>query len=289
MADSAANRISWQQYDLRVDRIPAYAGQGPGGYGNSNDLESDPRLIVFWKFEASALLEDSIGNNDFVKVAGGTGDAVADPVNYISGLAAFDTTLPAQYVTYRVSPLDNNFPGSVNSTEKSYTFAFWIKLEYSPYYDDGGSFRQDTFASNAFRLQWDDYDYENQSCYVDWRVTGLPTGGWHGQPINFTPTVGDRWDYGVWYHVGFTLSANEALTETTWAARIYKSSTQGVLTLGGTLSGVIASVGTVLNLALTSWTGCTSVTRLDEFVIFEGVLTPTELAAIQAGTYEYSP
>ena len=256
--------------------------------------ESVPELIppvAVWKFESGALGTDSIGNNTltYLDVPGVWRPPVADTVNFKEGEAssyhdawgAYDPpTVPyvISLAPYKITngSLDVGFPLKSGDTTKKISICFWIKPltfckgpdETEYYYDEW--FKKSKSGARSFQITAASDD-EGTTYKVRLEVSAT------GSSFTATYTHSSVLTEGRWYHIAITFEPGD------YRIRIWDDTAQAILGTDATGIAIETFVGTA-----DLYIGGQSLSldgNFDEIVVFDRILTVTEIDAIRTKTY----
>lgn len=246
----------------------------------ANDFSGDANCISLYRFESGALTTDSKGSNTLTA----SGSPVAD-TNHQEGSysALFVITEPKQFFYITDSALGSTFPLKSGTSNKTFTFCQWFRIS--------------GFSAGTDETIWARYStagsYKTALAHVV-EATGIITlklsvgdeTGADSQTFDHATSLAN----GTWYH--FTIGYRDSDK----AYVIYVRDTSFNV-VGSDINGT-----TTNNIALFSqsdWMiGCSETNaspatpfggRLDEFVVFNRLLTGAEATSIAAGTYGGGP
>ncbi|OGZ34302.1 MAG: hypothetical protein A2Y98_03540 [Candidatus Portnoybacteria bacterium RBG_19FT_COMBO_36_7] len=233
----------------------------------ANDFSGDPSAVSLYNLEPSALTTDSKGTNT---INAGTAPA-SDAVLYKQGVGSGNF--------YGDSPqridanLSNNFPFKTGTTNYLMSLAFWFRPDVvgsSP----GGCLVSKYTAGGLSWAIWYDGD-EKISFWIN------TSGGTQYVTHNTVLSIN------TWYHV--TVTINRTSKAVTIRLKDTNGDTVGTdidTTHGGTTSLNITSAPFAIGAYGISYNFDG---RIDEFVVFNDILTAEESTAIAKGTYGGAP
>ncbi len=240
-----------------IDRIRAGTYTGPISYG-ANNFNSDSSCVALWNFEAGALGTASIGGCNFTTISG----AVATHLTYRQGAASayFSSTIGYNYMRANGDDLPTGFPGT--GTSRNLTVCFWFRPSAASWLVN----LESTWAVRAI---------DNTS------PTGLGIRAHIGNGTISTGVAGANYclDPSEWSHVAFTW---DNATRTAYL-RVYRSLTDAVIddeVTDGSYPSMYCGKPTLELLGLGNPVG-----RMDELVVFNRVLSSSEIDAIRTGTF----
>lgn len=239
----------------------------------ANDFSGDANCIALWRFENGALTTDSQGSNTLTNTG-----VTADTVNYQEGAAAGDWEYgDSDDMAIDDGDLSSGFPLKSTEVNRTFSICYWVRLEtISPswkYINWSKEMTGWSTGTSGYFLGTNYFFYlkrTTQSVSVASTGTGLSA------------------TTGVWYHIG--LSHNDNTGEL--HIRIYDSSNTTVYDNTATHSP--ATYGDVIDTDTPFYLGrmITPDTfgrrfdgQMDEFVVFNDILTNDEIDQIRSGTY----
>lgn len=233
--------------------------------------------VAAWLFESATLNEDATTNN-YDLTAAGTPSADTDVGDFQQGASSAYFDGATDYYTLAEAALSAGYPLQQGSATKNMTIAAWIKVDTLPASGNYG------VVYSKYTASADTVDY---AVYTDaggtrmrWRVGYNGGSNWETEEIMEAEVYG--WiTADTWYHVALTWNDatkawiayrnGAALANATCTNAAYNTESSAV-GIGG------RSDGTSL---LTGW--------LDEVVLFNQVLTPTQIGYLYDGTYPDGP
>jgi len=233
----------------------------------ANDFSTDPHCIALWSFEddSAGPIYDSQGLNHLTN-SGVSSDTSDFKEGFASGLfvAASD-----DYMVIADANLDSGFPCKNGESNKSFSCAFWAKFTittgFSQFVAFKGSPEKLSFLINLTSSKIGINTSSDGDSWTD--------GYWHD-----TALVKD-----IWYHVGITYDA----TDDSYRVRVWDDNAGAILGTDktGTLADVFISDAPF-------YIGDNSTyypldARLDEFVLFNDVLSIGEIDAIRETTFPF--
>ena len=239
----------------------------------ANDFSGDSRCKALWRFESGALPTDSKGTNTLTPVNTPT----ANTSDYKEG-AASTALVYASHQFYKIADaaLDAGFPLKSGDTSKKATFCFFIKpASYAsngtpqtiigyPGYDWGAGtikFFAALANSNELILYW----------------------GYSAGHSFYTYNTGIFLDPGAWWHIAIRIDGiNKVFNVRAWK---YSDSTQKTWSYTPAIAMDIEASEFRIGGTIQSDTAYSFDGLMDEFVVFNDLLSDTEIDAIRAGTY----
>jgi uncharacterized membrane protein len=239
-----------------------------------NNFASDPNCVALWRFESGKLTVDSVGKNTLTNQ-----DVVAESGDYKEGSASARFQSVAGVYANRnwLSIADANlapkFPGKSGTSNKRFSICFWTKLDSLP---DATS--EWTLVTKANTLI-------PESSFV---IEVLPGG-----MVALDITSGARLQHGSplraggWYHIAVTFdNASHTGTISVWddTAQVILGTDVKKTNFPAMVNTADAFViGSVDQVWYASMDGL-----MDEVVVFNDILAPSDIAKIRAGTYTKS-
>ena len=236
-------------------------------YG-ANDFSGDGNCVALYRFESGALTTDSKGTNTL----SANGTPTADAVDYKEGSGCVDleVTAPAESYERADASLSADFPFKKDTANKTISLAFWCKLE------SAATWRMlsgKSVASNYFPYFVGIGATGNLELYI---ADGL---------TNENYVYGTTLTTGIWYHIGITYED----AGKTYRIRVWDDNAGALL--GADLTGTgskNAYMGVDGAFAVGGYRSGTTFSfdgKIDEFVVFNDVLTADEIDQIRTGTY----
>ncbi len=235
-----------------------------------NIFSTDPNCAAVWKFEPSFLTKDSRGTNTLTNVG-----VVSNATDFQEGTgsAVFEAAAADRMIITDAN-LSANFPTKSGYTSGIFSGTCWVKLN--------------SLTSTGYLMS----KYMPPTFKMSWGVGVLYSGkiifriGWYGganTEYQIT-TSSNLITVGKWYHVGFTYNDS---TKSCYV-RVYDKAADSVivnetLTFGHNMS--ISSSAFVLGGVEPLDTGYSLNGLLDEAVVFNDLLTITQIDKIRQGTY----
>jgi RHS repeat-associated protein len=258
---------AWVDYIRWTGDIP----EPPTSSGN--DFSDDPNCVALWKLESGALTTDSIGSNTLTN--DGTGASTSD---YQEGAASGDFDRSGEDRMYIADgSLDSGFPLKNGDTNKKISIAAWVKFDELP-------------TSGQTRYVAGKYDFTNSkrslalSYYNNSGTTKI--GILHGynsgnsyERLEHASAI----QTGRWYHVGVTYDDSDR----SYRIRIWDDTAGAIL--GSDATGTASNAINVEDASFT--VGCAAPDHawhdghIDEVVVFNDVLSASEIDKIRQGTY----
>ena len=227
----------------------------------ANDFSGDSSVKALWRFEPGALAVDSVGGNTLVP---SSSPPTSDIINYKegSGSAFFNYALSQSYNVVDGS-LDAGFPFKGGTTNQVGTFCFWIRLASDPGY-------QRFFYKGA----------SGQSEIM------VDTYGGYFRAVIITPGGGLQYwnisNYIVGHNYHFTVLLDGP--NQTFNVIVFDETANTTITYSHSLYGVI-TVNTGDYYLASTYSGQFLSGNIDEFVVFNRIITSDEADAIRSGTY----
>jgi hypothetical protein len=227
-----------------------------------------------WQFESGALGTDSKGTNHLTPyAAGATPTSVTDDQREGAGCALF-TRASNQYFFIPDHLLDSGFPLKFGDPVKKATIAFWIKFNSLP----GSGQYHEILCKSWYNL---DGGFEIQADYsggprftLIWAYSATAQTVWRP----FTPVTGR------WYHVTVRIDGGPSKV---WKCRVYDAAAGTTNNYTGAPGGEMHVSSRPLYIgAYGDGVNCLD-GRLDELLFFNDVLSDTECANVQAGTFDF--
>ena len=233
----------------------------------ANFFTQDPRCKALWRFESGALTADSKGTNTLTAVA----TPVADLADFQEGAACADLEYTdGDYFTILDASLDAGFPLKSGDTTKKLTWCAWIKQESQP-------------GSYAYLLsKYDATNNKRSLGLLIWSNVLQFYCGYSAGTVGELLSTGIAIADGEWYHVAVVVDG----VAKTINVRVYKLSTTTVYTYSGAMSYELYVSDAAFRIGARDgdtgyhWDG-----KIDEVVIFNDLLTATEIDKIRAGTF----
>jgi hypothetical protein len=245
----------------------------------ANNFTNDSHCVSLWKFEAADPYADSKGTNAW---ASGTNVLLDSDAREGSRSISFDVGSGNAYLEIPDANLSSNYPFKYGGTEKAITVAMWVKLsgspsgsgEYFTLYGKGAYSYADGmntgFALRAFRYDIHTYWW----LHLPWVGDG---GNYDPNITNWIPVVVDRW-----YHIAATYDDSTKA----YRLRVYDSVEDICYTdSSGNSSHNINIPNRPLRLGIDSLNAHNFNGKIDEVVVFDKALTPSEIDSIRVGVY----
>ena len=247
--------------DGKLKHVKAYSVSG------DNDFTSDANCVSLWRLESGALGTDSIGTNTLTNTGVSTYTST-----YREGSACGDFER-SQYdrMSRADSVLSSDFPLKNGGTNRSFSVCAW--------------FRQESIVSSSKAIvsKWDYVN--NKRCftiYIDGNGCISHCTGYNDGSSYEGDVSSETLSTGVWYHVGATYNDNTRA----WSLRVWNQSAASVVV---NMSGIKANN---INVEDAGWAigntdnGTTYFDGLiDEVVVFNDVLSSSEIDQVRRGTY----
>lgn len=237
---------------------------------STNDFSGDADCIGLWKMEDGALTVDTIGTNTLTS---GGGES-ANTTTKKEGNASLDVTSGSNdYLSITDASLDSGFPGKSGEANGTLSICFWIRFDSIPpaygqivgKYLLSGNKRSYTIGTDGDAFSW------------FWGTAGGGSVNWYTHASTIST--------GVWYHVGVTCD-DVALT---YRIRIWDDDAGAIF--GVDKTGSIVNAMNIEDAPFfigdgADFGGAYQIDGLiDEVVIFDDVLSTSEIDQIRAGTY----
>ena len=254
-------------YEINQIRNGTFAGAAsPPVYANINNFSGDATCLALWRFENGALLADSKSTNTLVAAPN---VPTADTVHFVEGGASANfVAASSQGLKITDANLAAGFPFKNGDTGKKVTFCFWYQPTTNPAGDKGLISKRYNGSSDAYSFV---IDHVGNTLWII-----INSVYYWGNIFTFVP--------GTLYHLAIELDSSGAVG---WAKVIvYDSSVSCINTyLNAALPAKCAPdtgdlcIGSVGNNAYYI-NG-----NMDEVVVFDRLLSDTEVDAIRKGTY----
>jgi pre-peptidase/concanavalin A-like lectin/glucanase superfamily protein len=244
-------------------------------YGSAavgNNFTADPSCKALWRFEPGALTTDSIGTNtlstEFVPVV--------DAADRKEGDGSVDLT-NGSFVIADAS-LSTGFPLKSGDTNKDISVAFWMKAPYGQTSATGGVIygKGGDYAKYSFNVAFSETSGAGSGT-IDVH-TGTSGGIGHD-----TMRTGWLIQRDQWYHVAVTYEDQGTFGNV--RIRIYDPSDDTVHEVVDTTSESINVSDGDVTIGTYRYSNQTYVGLVDELVVFNDVLTPTEVDLIRQSSY----
>lgn len=238
----------------------------------ANDF-TDPRCVALWRFEDGALETDSKGTNTLTPI----NTPAADLADFKEGAASVVLTNAAnKYFTIADASLDAGFPLKSGDATKKVSYCFWYKVSTN------GSWR------NIFG-KWNVTGNKRSLLVANDNGTLRILLGIDGTTYQ-TVVPGLTIATNIWYHIAIVIDG----VAKTMVVRVWNDTTGAiVLTYSGTFTNALYVTDCAFNIGYDGNYSTTSPDgKYDEFVVFDSLLSATEIDKIRAGTYgvyEYAP
>lgn len=226
----------------------------------ANNFIGDPNCFGVWRMESAGVGLDTLGLNNLNNQNGVTVDGADYKEGAGSGVFV-NASHQALYLTDL--GLSSGFPFKTGDTKQIMSVAFWMKpaatTDYFAIFSKGGwndSGLRVSFLSSKLVIK-----LVNASSYL----TNIPIVA------------------GEWYHIGIVIN----IPLQTLFVRVYRVSTTSIVDYTATL--LESTIATTFNFSLGSYSNYyiayTFDGKLDEFVVFNRELDPSEINDIRNGTY----
>jgi len=241
-----------------------------------NDFTYDPHCVALYRFENGALTIDSKGSNTLTAY----NNPVVDTTNFKEGESAIDfESTSKQYLSIADSDLSDNFLGKAGTSNRTGTILFWIRPE-----------------SAGTRIICEKFNKSYQHSFIIGHGQSYPMN-----TINIIfylyrdgTDIFDSYNFGTnlicdashWYHIALVLE--EVNGKTNYRMRIYDATASQLLAADKTGTwDYILNVGTAdFQIAGRDETVCYD-GLMDEYVVFNDVLTVDQIDAIRNGNGTY--
>ncbi len=255
-----------------------------------NNFQNDHSCVAFYKFESGALGTDSRQSNDLTEV----GTPVADTTNYKEGAsgvllrAADSDYLWRGVATSDDSNWSDNFPLKNGTSNGQLTICAWVRMINPPSVVGGDK-------ANAIFTKYD--SSANRRCFT-FRIE-CPSGTGQYLKIVLGHTAGTLYEDSLvhgtslrplaWYHCSCTFDA----TTRAYSLRLRDENGNKIGTdVESTFTNDISYVTEPWRVGAqfaggAYWAGTTMDGTVDELVVFNRVLTETEINKIAQGQYDY--
>ena len=234
----------------------------------ANDFSLDSRCVALWRFENGALTADSKGTNTLTAVA----TPVADLADFKEGAACADLEYnDGDYFTIPDASLDAGFPLKSGDTVKKLTWCAWIKQESQP-------------SSIAYIIA--KYDITNKRSLAITTVSNALRILWGYSPGTAAQSIDTdiAINNGEWYWIGMRVDG----VAKTLDVIVYRANTGVTYTYSTTPTDELYVTNTAFTIGARDgdttfrWDG-----RIDEVVIFNDLLTTTEMDKVRKGTFPF--
>lgn len=267
----------------------------------ANDFSADSNCVSVYRFENGALSTDSKGSNILTSV----NTPIADTTNYREGSAS---TLLAeasdQYYERTNVNLSTGFPFKNDDTTLVMTCCFWHRTSFVEGYDE---YRTYPIFSKGTNIN----SYEGPALFIDYN--GRVWFDWAGQtwsPVEYHSPVWNEgeWDPAYytditlntasWYHMSLSVDANAKEIH----LRIYDVTGDTVIdcptnyeyyyntiTLAGELiaNSNAFRIGAQSDFDGSDFYNTSANGNIDEFVMFNRILSSSDMDKVRQGTYNY--
>ena len=226
----------------------------------ANDFSSDGNCKALWNFESGALTTDSKGSNTL------TNSGVdEDTTNYKQGsCSGLWVAANNDSMTIADTDLDSGFPLKSGETNKSFTFAFWIKF---------------TDASDYQYLIHKHGGYGDKGLviyiYSSKMRLSISSDGINSNVYEHATALEDD----IWYHVGITYNAGDD----GYCIRIWDDTAGAIV--GTDKTGTSTDININSDNFTLSKTSLETNANIDEFVVFDEELSTADIDKIRGGTY----
>jgi hypothetical protein len=256
-----------------VTLVATYGVTAPTG----NLFNTDPNCVALWRLEPSALTVDSRGTNTLTNTG-----VVADTSSFKQGLGSADFN-NASWLSINDASLSAGFPFKHGGTQDKISVACWVKLDSLPT-DNGPYGYKVIFAKDSatfpdfvegFSIQVARMYYS--AAYHDTFAIMVSHWGTYKQYYLPADVVTGRW-----YHLTVTYNnATKAYHIRAWDAQAgaLLGDTTGTTDNNVTINTLPVRLGAIASGYMT-YDG-----RLDEVVVFNDLLTNTDIDKIRQGTY----
>ena len=230
----------------------------------ANNFAADPSCKALWNFESGALAIDSIGPNTLTL----GGSPAADTVKFKQGAASIALVAAnSKYGYITDANLPAGFPLKSTDTVKKFSIGGWFYANSATNYNM--FFGKDHYG-----------DYMCLNCYL--MGTSLYISWGNGTTTRWNPTIFTGVSLSTWYHLTIVGDGVNNIVQ----AYLFNSTTQTWQSWSATPTNVLGvntenwNIGAYANAPTNFWDG-----NIDEFFVFNRILTFTEVKAIAAGVY----
>ncbi len=234
-----------------------------------NNFAVDPNCAALWRFEAGKLTLDSIKTNKLKDV----NSVDVNTVDYKQGAAAasFDRA-DGEYFSIIDANLSSGFPFKNGTTNNKISVCFWLKFDEMNLYP----YIFSKNLSNKYGFGISKTNLDKLQTFIGYSNGANPEQFIHESTLQ----------RGRWYHVGITFnSASKAYRIRIWDATanaILGTDLTGTATHNVTFDAGEVRIGQSAGRSTYNYNldG-----MLDEFVVFNDILTSAEIDKIRQGTY----
>ena len=248
-------------------------------YGSAtvgNDFTADPACVALWRFEPGDPTADSIGSNT-LEIAN---SADVDTVDYMEGEGAGDTQ--SGYFRMDDADLDSGFPLKSGETTTAMSVAFWVKAYWGSSQATGASM----FAKGA-ETGPRAYSFAiglHESAGAGTGTIRLNVGTSDGTNLFiYDAGLSKVFQRDQWYHLAVTYQ-QQTSSSGTLKVYLYDPSDDTVTT-STVASAVMPVFDGPLALGALRWSTARFGGLIDEFAVFNDVLTSSEINQIRQGSY----
>lgn len=232
----------------------------------ANDFSGHADCKALWRFENGALIVDSKGGNTLTS----HNTPTADLVDFKEGAASVELNkLENDYFDIADAALDADFPFKTGDVNIKISICFWFKHISLP--GSGGH--------HSFFSKKDSISFENRNVGVgpgEGRFNFvLYDSIFYQYYVHASLLLNDRW-----YHVGATYQDSD----NAYRIRIWDDTAGAILGVDKT--------GIAINAVLSNWPleigyrELTTDANIDEMVVFDRVLSPSEIDKIRTGRFD---
>jgi hypothetical protein len=250
--------------------VTLVASYGVTPVPTGNIFTTDPNCVAVWRMEPGALTVDSRGTNTLTNVG-----VVSSTTDFQEGTgsAVFESSA-ADRLIITDGALSANFPTKNGTTAGVFSGTCWLKLN--------------SLTSTGYLMS----KYMPPTSQMSWGIGSLYNGaiifriGYNnGHNMEYQETSPSNVMHpGRWYHVGFTFNSS---TRSCYV-RVYDKSADSILineTLTFTHDITVTAAAFVMGGTESPDTGYSLNGLLDEAVVFNDLLTPTQIDQIRQGIY----
>lgn len=233
----------------------------------ANDFSGDPRCKALWRLESGALTADSKGTNTLTDV----NTVQEDLVDFKEGAcAALFARANSEYLEITDANLDAGFPLKNGDTTKKITITGWFKSTGIPGYLE--------WHDIVVKWDWTGYKicfaFQLSDSYL--QLSWGHTSDRQNQYWNvMTPTAGR------WFHYGLVIDG----VAKTAHIRLWDATAESVTNYNHTFDYELRICDAPFGIAGNSSTGDLYDGRQDEIVVFNNLLSDTEIDAIRNGVF----
>lgn len=229
-----------------------------------NIFSGDSNCKALWRFENGALTTDSQGTNTLTA----TGSPTSDTGDYKEGTGCVDYELSTpDYHSITDANLDAGFPLKSGDLNKKISLCMWFKRESSA-------------STSELAAKYNDSNMDGFFLGLS-AVQEIILGIGYGTNVEYVVTTA-RISNASWYHVGITIDDSDR----SYLIRAWDDGGSSILE---NKSGNFTNNITIGNSAfvIANYEGGTNYYdgKVDEVVVFDDILTVSEIDAIRNGRY----